>query len=74
MMTVDTMTQTSSYSSVPQAAWLPGQATEAPTEVKSVSAAGGWNDARVAALLFNLQCNDSYVAAFLLNVCMGDRV
>lgn len=73
-MAVDTMTQTSSYYSVPQAAWLPGQATDAPSDVRSVSAAQGWNDAHVAALLFNLQCNDSYVAAFLLNVCMGDRV
>jgi hypothetical protein len=74
MMAVDTMTQTDSYGSVPQAAWLPGQATDIPTDVMSVSAAGGWNDANVAALLFNLQCNDSYVAAFLLNVRMGDRV
>jgi hypothetical protein len=73
-MAVDTMTETNSYCSVPQAAWLPGQATEAPTEVRSVSTARGWNDAHVAALLFNLQCNDSYVAAFLLNVRMGDRV
>jgi hypothetical protein len=74
MMAVDTMTQTNSYYSVPQAAWLPGQATDAPTEVKSVSAAGGWNDAHVAALLFNVECNDSYVAVFLLNLGIGDRV
>jgi len=73
-MAVDTMTQTSSYSSVPQAAWLPGQATDTPTDVKSVSAARGWNDAHVAALLFNVECNDSYVATFLLNLGIGDRV
>jgi hypothetical protein len=73
-MAVETMAQTSSYSSVPQAAWLSGQATDAPTDMRSVSAAGGWSDGHVAALLFNLQCNDAYVAAFLLNVRMGNRV
>ena len=73
-MAVDTMMQTDSYGSVPQAAWLPGQATDTPTDVKSVSAARGWNDAHVAALLFNVECNDSYVAAFLLNLGSGDRV
>ena len=72
-MAVDTMTQTDSYYSVPQAAWLPGQATDAPTDVRSVSAVQGWNDAHVAALLFNVECNDSYVAAFLVNLGIGDR-
>jgi len=73
LMVVDTMTRTSGCS-VPQAAWLPGQATDAPTDVKSVSAAQGWNDACVAALLFNIECNDSNVAAFLLNLGIGGRV
>ena len=73
-MAVDTMTQTSSYSSVPQAAWLPGRATCAPADSRSISAAQGWNDAHIAALLFNLECNDSYVAAFLLNLGIGGRV
>ena len=72
-MAVDTMTQTDSYCSVPQAAWLPGQATDTPTDVMSVSVARGWNDAHVAALLFNVECDDSYVAAFLLNLGIGGR-
>jgi len=72
-MAVDTMTQTGNCS-VPQAAWLSGQAIDAPTHVKSVSSAQGWNDAYVAALLFNVECNDSHVAAFLLNLGIGGRV
>ena len=73
-MTVDSMTQTTDSGSVPQAAWLQSHATEAPTDLACVSPAQGWSDAHVAELLFNLQCNDAYVAAFLLNVRMGDRV
>jgi hypothetical protein len=72
-MVVDTMTRTSSCS-VSQAVWLNGQATGVPTDVKSVPAAQGWNDAYVAALLFNIECNDSYIAEFLLNLGIGGRV
>ena len=73
-MTVDSVTQMTGYSSVPQAAWLPSHVAEESTDSRCISSSQGWNDAHVAALLFNLQCNDSYVAAFLLNVRIGNRV
>ena len=44
-----------------------------PSEVGSGSEAQGWHDACVAAFLFNVECNDSYVAAVLLNLRGGGR-
>jgi len=43
------------------------------SEDRSGSKAQGWHDACVAAFLFNVECNDSYVAAFLLNLRGGGR-
>ncbi len=69
MMAIDTLTRSkSNYGVVENCTWLPSRGTDAPRAVVSNSVTQGWNDAHVAALLFNVQCNDSYVAAFLMNL------
>jgi hypothetical protein len=72
MMAVDTSTKPEGYWGVSQgSAWLSTGETGVPSGVGSGSGAQGWNDACVAAVLFNVECNDSYVAAFLLNLHGG---
>jgi hypothetical protein len=73
-MAVDTSTKLEGSWGVTQgSAWLSTGETGAPSGVRSGSEAQGWNDACVAAVLFNVECNDSYVAAFLLNLRSGSR-
>lgn len=73
-MAVDTSTKTESCWGVSQGpAWLPAGDADGLGATGSASEAQGWNDACVAALLFNIECNDSYVAAFLLNLRGGPR-
>ncbi len=73
-MAVDTSIKPESYWGFSQgSAWLSTGKAGAPVGANSVSEAQGWNDACVAAVMFNIECNDSYVAAFLLNLRNGGR-
>jgi hypothetical protein len=73
-MAVDTATKAEGSWGVSQgSAWLSTGKAGVPSGVGSESEAQGWNDACVAAVLFNVECNDSYVAAFLLNLHGGGR-
>ena len=73
-MAVDTSTKLEGSWGVAQgSAWLSTGETGAPSGVRSGSEAQGWNDACVAAVLFNVECNDSHVGAFLLNLRGGGR-
>jgi hypothetical protein len=68
MTAADALTKTESCWAVPQeCAWLSNRKG-------AVAPLRGWNDAHVAALLFNVECNDSFVAAFLVNLGVRDRV
>jgi hypothetical protein len=73
-MAVDTATKAEGYWGVSQgSAWLSTGKAGVPSGVGSESEAHGWNDACVAAVLFNVECDDSHVAAFLLNLRGGSR-
>ena len=73
-MAVDTATKAEGYWGVSQgSAWLSTGKAGVPSGVGSESEAQGWNDACVAAVLFNVECDDSHVAAFLLNLRSGSR-
>jgi hypothetical protein len=73
-MAVDTSTKAEScWGGSQGSAWLSAGTDGSPSGVGSGSEAQGWNDACVAALLFNIECNDSYVAAFLMNLRSGGR-
>jgi hypothetical protein len=73
-MVVDASTKLDNCGGVTQeCAWLATAKAVDPSGVHSGSGAQGWNDAHEAAVLFNLECNDSYVAAFLLNLGIGGR-
>lgn len=68
-MAVESSTKPESCWGISQGSpWLSAGDTGGPSGVGSGSEGRGWNDACVAALLFNIECNDSYVAAFLLNL------
>lgn len=54
--------------------WLSTGKAGTPGEFRSGSEMQGWHDAGVAAVLFNIECNDSYVASFLLNLPNVSRV
>jgi len=71
---VDTATKAEGHWGVSQgSAWLSTGKAGVPSGVGSESEAQGWNDACVAAVLFNVECDDSHVAAFLLNLRSGSR-
>ena len=73
-MAVNVATKTEGHWGVPQdSAWLSTGKAGVASGAGSESEAQGWNDACVAAALFNVECNDSYVAAFLLNLRSGGR-
>ena len=73
-MAVHASTKPETYGEVPQgSAWLSAGETGVPTGAGSTSEAPGLNDACVAAFMFNVECNDSYVGAFLLNLRKGGR-
>ena len=73
-MAVDTSTKTEVYWGGTQgSAWLSAGESGAPNGARSGSGAQGWSDANVAAVLFNVECDDSYIAAFLLNLRSGGR-
>jgi hypothetical protein len=60
MMAVDTSTMTQGYWGVSQSfPWLSTGETGAQNGDRSGSEGQGWNDAYVAALLFNVDCSDS---------------
>ncbi len=67
-MVVDGLTRAGCYYGIPLDTWLPTRQAGAPRGVVSRSMIQGWNDANVATFLFNGQRNDSYVAAFLMNL------
>lgn len=68
-MAVSTSTKPEIHWGISQGpAWLSAGKAGVASEVRSGSKAQGWHDACVAAFLFNVECNDSYVAAFLLNL------
>ena len=74
-MVVESSTKLDSCGGVTQGcAWLATAKAGDTGGVSAGSEAQGWNDAHEAAVLFNLECNDSYVAAFLLNLGIGGRV
>jgi hypothetical protein len=62
------LTKSEGYKGVLLGSWLPSRQSGEPKGVSSGPMAQGWSDAHVAVLLFNQQCNDSYVAAFLMNL------
>ena len=73
-MAVDAATKAEGHWGVSQSsAWLSKGKAGVSSGVGSETEAQGWNDACVAAVLFNVECNDSYVAAFLLNLRSGGR-
>ena len=73
-MVVDASTKLDNCGGVTQeCTWLATAKPGGTGGVGSASEAQGWNDAHEAAVLFNLECNDSYVAAFLLNLGIGGR-
>ncbi len=73
-MVVDASTKLDNCGGVTQeCTWLVPAKAGDPSGVGSGSGAQGWNDAHEAAVLFNVECNDSYVAAFLLNLGIGGR-
>jgi hypothetical protein len=67
MMAVDTLTRSEGYKGALDS-WLSTKQAGAAKGVLSNPVAQGWNHAHVAAFLFNQQCNDSYVGAFLMNL------
>lgn len=74
MMAMSTSTESEIYGGVSQGpAWLSTGKPDVPGGVGSGSEAQGWHDASVAAIMFNIECNDSYVAAFLMNLRGGGR-
>jgi hypothetical protein len=73
-MVVESSTKLDSCGGVTQeCAWLATAKAGDTGGVSAGSGAQGWNDAHVAAVMFNLECNDSYVGAFLLNLGIGGR-
>ena len=73
-MAVEISTRLDSSGGVTQeCAWLATTKAGDTSRVGSGSGPQGWNDALVAAVLFNLECNDGHVGAFLLNLGIGGR-
>lgn len=74
-MAVNASTKPEAHWGVSQGSrWMSAGESGVPSGVRPVSGTLGWNDACVAAVLFNVECNDSYVAAFLLNLRDGGRL